>query len=86
MYYIGAILIPLISWYLVKFIKKRYFTDISEKMKDTITLQNTSKQRIITSLFFILCFLCMELFWRVIFEFFIAYFDMHDALLRLNTK
>ena len=86
MYYIGAILIPLISWYLTKFIKKRYFTDISQKMKDTITSQSTSNQRIIILLFFILCFLCMELFWRVIFEFFIAYFDMHDALIRLSTK
>ena len=86
MYYIGAILIPLVSWYLTKFIKKRYFTDISQKMKDTITPQSTSKQRIIILLFFILCFLCMELFWRVIFEFFIAYFDMHDALIKLSTK
>ena len=85
-YYVGAILIPLFSWSLAKFIKKRYFTDISQQMKDTITLQSTSNQRIMILLFFILCFLCMELFWRIMFEFFIAYFDMHDALTRLNTK
>jgi hypothetical protein len=26
----------------------------------------------------------MELFWRMVFEFLIAYFDMHDALIRMS--
>lgn len=32
---------------------------------------------------FTLCFLFMEIFWRMTFEFMIAYFNMHDALMRL---
>lgn len=84
MYYAGAILIPLVSWYLARWIQKSYFTEISKSIKEKVITKTTTKQRFIVYAAFIICFLCMEIFWRVIFEFFIAYFDMHDALMQLT--
>lgn len=74
-YYVGALLIPIFSWYLARWIKTVYKTEI-----ETYT---TFKQRLIVYSAFFIFFFCMEIFWRVIFEFFIAYFDMHDALMKL---
>ena len=84
MYYIGAVLIPIVSWYLARWIQKSYFSEVSNKSKEEITTKTTAKQRFLVYAAFILCFLCMEIFWRMIFEFFIAYFDMHDALMKLK--
>ena len=78
-YYIGAILIPMVSWYLAKWIQKSYFSELSKSVRD----KTTFRQRSMIYAAFILCFLCMEIFWRVMFEFFIAYFDIHDALMKL---
>ncbi len=85
MYYIGALLIPIVSWYLARWIKRSYFSEVSGVIKEEIHTRTTSKQRFIVLLSFLLCFLCMEIFWRVLFEFFIAYFDMHNALMQLNS-
>ena len=83
MYYIGALLIPLVSWYLAKWIQKSYFPEISKSIQEEFQTETSFKQRVIVYAAFILCFLCMEILWRVMFEFFIAYFDMHDALMQL---
>ena len=85
-YYLGAIFIPLLSWHIARFIKDTYFPHISKHINQTIHQQSSSKQRILMILFFMLCFFCMEVFWRILFEFFIAYFDMHDALLQLTNN
>ena len=84
MYYVGALLIPLVSWYLARWIQKSYFTEISKSFKEVVKAKTTAKQRFIIYAVFIICFLCMEILWRVMFEFFIAYFDMHDALMKLK--
>jgi hypothetical protein len=83
-YYMGAILIPFVSYYLGLWLKGRYFSKISTTLKDTIVINTTKKQRLLFIVLALLCFVCMELFWRVMFEFFIAYFDMHDALMQLS--
>jgi len=84
MYYIGAVLIPMVSWYLARWIQRSYFTGLSKSFKEKVEARTTVKQRFIVYAAFILCFLCMEIFWRMMFEFFIAYFDMHDALMQLT--
>jgi len=83
MYYIGAILIPVVSWYFTRWIQRSYFSESSKNIKEAFHTKTTFIQRFIVYAAFILCFLCMEIFWRVMFEFFIAYFDMHDALMKL---
>ncbi len=84
MYYMGAILIPIVSWYLARWIKIVYFAEISGKIKESVKTHISSKQRFIVYAIFIICFLCMEILWRMMFEFIIAYFDMHDALMKLT--
>jgi hypothetical protein len=78
-YTIGAILIPLLSYYLGRWIITRYFSSQKEQFY-TLT---TSGQRTVLLLMTLGCFLCMEIMWRVMFEFFVAYFDMHEALMKL---
>ena len=86
MYYVGAVLIPLLSWSLARWIKRSYFSEVSGIIKEEIHTRTTSKQHFIVLLAFLIAFLCMEIFWRVLFEFFIAYFDMHDALMKINLN
>ena len=83
-YYIGAVGIPILSWYLAVWIHKNYLSDASGVLKEEIKRRTTVKQRIYTVVAFVLFFLSMEIFWRMMFEFFIAYFDMHDALMRIS--
>jgi len=84
MYYVGAVLIPILSWYLAVWIHKNYLSEVSGLVKEEIKRRTTVKQRLYTIIVFVLCFLCMEIFWRMMFEFFIAYFDMHDALMKMT--
>jgi uncharacterized membrane protein required for colicin V production len=83
-YYIGAVLIPLLSWYLAAWVHRNYLSKVSGLLKEEIKRRTTVKQRLYTVIAFVLCFLCMEIFWRMMFEFFIAYFDMHDALMQMS--
>jgi len=84
MYYIGAVVIPLLSWYFAAWVHKNYLSKVSGVLKEEIKRRTTAKQRLYTIIAFVLFFLCMEIFWRVLFEFFIAYFDMHDALMHIS--
>lgn len=82
-YYFGAIVIPLVSYGIAKWIKSSYFNDASlHGLSNEIKKSISTKQRLVILLIALFCFLCMEIFWRVLFEFFIAYFDMHDALMQ----
>ena len=71
-YTIGALIVPLFGWYLLRYLKRRFFPDL------------VIPKKIYLYLVMLLCLLCMELFWRMIFEVMIAYFDMHDALMRMS--
>lgn len=75
LYYVGALLIPIFSWYFAHWIKRVYKIEIE-------TYTAFKKRLIVYSTFFISLF-CMEILWRVMFEFFIAYFDIHDAIMKL---
>jgi len=79
LYLIGAFLVPFISWGVMLWIKKRYFTNIALNLSSKLS----KKQKLIIYTLFILSFLCMEIFWRMMFEILIAYFDMHDALMKI---
>jgi len=72
---LGALVIPFVSYTLARWLKRSYLKDLN--------IIITSKQRLWVMVLFLACFFCMELFWRMLFEFFIAYFDMHDALMKI---
>jgi hypothetical protein len=84
-YYIGAVILPfglmlLFSW----FIRKYEIVDVTyQKGKDAIwgALNKTQKVKFVAFLMTLLLF--MELFWRMLFEFLIAYMQMRDAIIQL---
>ena len=69
-YYVGVFILPLFLWI------------YREKVK--IFFQTESEKRVL--LFLFLLFLMMQLIWRVMFEFMIGYFDMHNYLHIISQK
>ncbi len=85
-YYIGAVIIPIFSFLFILWIRDRYFLEFSLRIKKILKDKISFVQRVVFIALFIFSFLAMEIFWRMIFEFMIAYFDMHDALMRLTIR
>jgi len=84
-YYIGAILVPVLLWYSRSYLIRKIslFRSADENMKNlyhTLAL----KYKIILWIFFLLMFLFAEIFWRMMFEMMIGYFDMHAYLYDLS--
>jgi len=84
-YYIGAVIMPVGVWFLATWFSRKYiFVDSAyKKGKETIWKSLNNKQQTKLVIFFMSFFLFMELFWRMLFEFLIAYMQMRDALLQL---
>ncbi len=82
-YYMGAVIMPISMWFFMIWIVQKYniIGSIYEKGKDLTWHLLDGKQKIKLVLFFIICFFFMELFWRMLFEFLIAYMQIRDALL-----
>ena len=76
-YYIGAIFVPVLLW-----VSKDYFI---AKLPWLQTLF-AKKQSIYVIVLFIVVFLFMELFWRLMFEAMIGYFDMHNYLYEISKR
>ena len=74
-YYLGAVVFPIILW-LKKdpVLSKLSFIKISDENKTTIYLT------------ILVLFLLMEIFWRMMFEVMIGYFDMHDYLYQISQQ
>ena len=83
-YYIGAFILPVWLWLLLLRIiyKYRLFNIAYESGKEIIWKSFNNKQRTKLVAFFASSFLFMELFWRMFFEFLIAYMQIRDALLQ----
>ena len=82
-YYIGALILPIGLWILLTWLVRKYrFLDTAyESGKEMIWKSLTNKQQTKLVSFFITAFLFMELFWRMLFEFLIAYMQIRDALI-----
>ena len=82
-YYFGAILFPFFMWILSIWLIQKYksIDAIQSKGKEMLWNTLTAKQKVKLIAAFIVAFLFMELFWRMLFEFLIAYMQMRDALL-----
>ena len=83
-YYIGAVLLPIGIWVLLSWLIRKYrlLNTAYENGKKLIWKSLNRKQQTWFVLFFITSFLFMELFWRMMFEFLIAYMQIRDALLQ----
>jgi hypothetical protein len=81
----GALVIPFSSWFFILWARKKYglIANAYNASKNTFKQVVKSKHRILLYALFFLFFISMEIMWRVMFEFIIAYLQMHDALLLL---
>ncbi len=82
-YYAGALGIPLLVLLLVRFARQRA-PQLFAVAGQVAEAGDALVARWKLALFFAVIFLCMELAWRVMFEFVIAYFQMHAALMTLS--
>lgn len=87
LYYIGALGVPIGSWFFALWIKRKYLlvSDIYESSKKMIFSVTKTKDRMLFYVLFALLVFCMEIIWRMVFEFLIAYFQMRNVLLELAT-
>ena len=79
MYSIGLFVMPLFAWYVVTKIKKYIPSEVIH-LKNRAFSQMRLQDKVKVILFALLMLLCMEICWRMMFEFLIAYMQMHDAL------
>ena len=84
-YYIGAFILPVGVWTLLTWLirKYKYLNTAYENGKAIVWKSLNKQQQIKLVAFFITGFLFMELFWRMLFEFLIAYMQIRDALLNI---
>ena len=88
-YYMGALSIPVASWFLVRWFRSKFSlaSGIYESGKKQITHQLTnSSHRVLLAVLFIVFFICMEVIWRMIFEFLIAYFQIRETIMDLAIQ
>lgn len=72
-YYLGALGLPVFGWTVTVWIKKKlWYSDDKRATK--------GKYQTYFIFIFLLSFVFMEIFWRVMFEFLIAYFQMRDVI------
>ncbi|MCW9047252.1 MAG: DUF4282 domain-containing protein [Gammaproteobacteria bacterium] len=82
-YYLGAIVMPAGLWISIKWLihKYNFLNSGYETGKMLFWKSLTFKQQLKLGFILVICFLLMELFWRLLFEFLIAYMQMRDSLL-----
>jgi len=83
-YYLGAVIMPIGIWLLLTWLLQKYrlLNQAYENGKEIIWKSLNKEQKTKLLAFFVISFLFMELFWRMLFEFLIAYMQMRDALLK----
>ena len=83
-YYIGAIILPVALSLFIRLLIKKYEL-INEPYlmgKEFLWKLLNNKQKVKLTGLFILFFIFAQLFWRMLFEFLIAFIQMRDALLQ----
>ena len=83
-YYLGAVVMPIFMWFFSFWLGRKFtiISDIRHAGKEKIWNSLSMKQKMLFMAMFTVAFLFMELFWRMLFEFLIAYMQMRDALLQ----
>jgi len=92
-YFIGAFIIPIASLFLVKWLHSKYrpILDATAFAKDVLpklTFKQfiSLKQRILFISAVLIFFISLEIMWRMLFEFLIAYLQIREALMLLTTN
>ena len=81
-YYMGAVILPVIIYRYVY----RHFKNISPVTLPEVEIAaGKTSFKFSARWIFILSFIAFEIFWRIFFEFIIAYFQIRDALMSINA-
>ena len=83
-YYMGAIILPVGLSIFTKYLIKKYelMSEPYSKGKSFLWALLNTKQKLKLIGLFVLFFIFAQLFWRMLFEFLIAFIQMRDALLQ----
>lgn len=83
-YYLGAVVMPLMAWLLALYLGRRFawLRASAASGKQLFEASVPSRYRWLLLLLFIAAFLFMELMWRLMFEYLIAFMQMRDALVQ----
>jgi uncharacterized BrkB/YihY/UPF0761 family membrane protein len=79
MYSFGLFIMPIFAWFVISKVKKYIPSQIID-FKNKAFSQMRLQDKVKVILFALLMLLCMEICWRMMFEFLIAYMQIHDAL------
>lgn len=85
-YYLGALAMPLATWALMIWARRRmHLLGDAYELARWLALNRLSPgQRALVMALVLSAFLFMELLWRMMFEFLIGYLQMRDALLQFG--
>ncbi|HIO92264.1 MAG TPA: DUF4282 domain-containing protein [Leucothrix mucor] len=83
-YYMGAIILPVAAWFFMLWLVQKYklIGGMYKSGKNAFWQALSSKQKMQLVMFFIVFLIIIELFWRMMFEFLIAYMQIRDALVQ----
>jgi len=86
-FYFGAIVFPFFMWFVSRWLIKKYqllgkVHDAHNKGREMLWSMLNSQQKMKLIAAFLVVFIFMELFWRMLFEYLIAFMQMRDALLQ----
>ncbi|MDO9515492.1 MAG: DUF4282 domain-containing protein [Syntrophales bacterium] len=87
-YYIGAVGIPFFGWFTLLRVRQKYpLIYAIEEQIDKLIYQTDSgkKTRAAFILIFAIIFVLMEIMWRMLFEYLIAFLQIRDTLLQFNA-
>ena len=83
-YYFGSVVFPFFLWAFSRWLMSKYalLGDIHSKGKKIFWSALSGQQKLKLGAVFLVTFVFMELFWRMLFEYLIAFMQMRDALLQ----
>jgi len=83
-YYMGAVLMPIFIWFASRWVMKKigFIEQGYQKGKNIVSATMTLKYKLLSMGMFMMMFLFMELIWRMMFEFLIAYMQIWEVLVK----
>lgn len=85
-YIFGAFFAPFASWLIVQWARKRYslLDNTIEQSRSYLRTLLGSRDYLIIWILWIAIFICMEIFWRILFEYLIGYMQMREELMKIH--
>jgi hypothetical protein len=91
-YFIGAVIIPitsilLVKWAKNKWIKSKYYSNLKNEILPPLKISQfiPLKIRLYSIIAAIILFISLEIMWRMLFEFLIAYLQIREALVSITN-